>query len=108
MKARAAAIDEFVFATTDTQFHRTLTSFACNAVPSDRWELLACQMTTIFGLSALGKPMLDIVEKHNTLLTLFQSGHAADMARAISDQIDVQIHKFDLVIIIARRRSEFL
>ena len=106
MEARAAANDVFGFATADTQFHRTLTGFAGNAVLSDMWEMLARQMTIIFGLSALGKPMVDIVEEHNTLIAVFQSGHVADMARAISDHIDVEIHKVDLENIIARRRSE--
>ena len=106
MKARAAANDVFGFATADTQFHRTLTGFAGNAVLSDMWEMLARQMTIIFGLSALGKPMLDIVEEHITLIAVFQSGHVADMALAISDHIDVEIHKVDLENIIARRRSE--
>jgi DNA-binding GntR family transcriptional regulator len=106
MKARAAANDVFGFATADTQFHRTLTGFAGNAVLSDMWEMLARQMTIIFGLSALGKPMLDIVEEHNTLIAVFQSGNVTDMALAISDHIDVEIHKVDLENIIARRRSE--
>ena len=106
MEARAAANDVFGFATADTQFHRTLTGFAGNAVLSDMWEMLARQMTIIFGLSALGKPMVDIVEEHNTLIAVFQSGQVADMARAISDHIDVEIHKVDLENIIARRRSE--
>ena len=108
MKARAAANDVYGFATADTQFHRVLTNFAGNAVLSDMWEMLSRQMTIIFGLSALGKPMLDIVEEHNTLITVFQSGHVADMAQAISDHIDVEIHKVDLENIIARRRSETL
>ena len=99
MKARAAANDVFGFATADTQFHG-------NAVLSDMWEMLARQMTIIFGLSALGKPMLDIVEEHNTLIAVFQSGNVTDMALAISDHIDVEIHKVDLENIIARRRSE--
>jgi DNA-binding GntR family transcriptional regulator len=108
MKARAAANDVYGFATADTQFHRVLTNFAGNAVLSDMWEMLSRQMTIIFGLSALGKPMLDIVEEHSTLITVFQSGHVADMAQAISDHIDVEIHKVDLENIIARRRSETL
>ena len=70
------------------------------------WEMLARQMTIIFGLSALGKPMADIVQEHRVLIEVFRLGNMADMANAISDHIDVEIHKVDLENIIARRRSE--
>jgi len=75
-------------------------------VLSDMWEMLARQMTIIFGLSALGKPMRDIVDEHHTLIAVFQSGKTSAIATAISDHIDVEIHKVDLENIIARRRSE--
>ena len=106
MEAMATRNDVFGFATADTSFHRVFCSFAGNAVLSDMWEMLARQMTIIFGLSALGKPMADIVEEHRTLIRVFGSGDIADMALAISDHIDVEIHKVDLENIIARRRSE--
>ncbi len=106
MEAMAAKNDVFGFATADTSFHRTFCSFADNAVLSDMWEMLARQMTIIFGLSALGKPMRDIVDEHHTLIAVFQSGKTSAIATAISDHIDVEIHKVDLENIIARRRSE--
>jgi DNA-binding GntR family transcriptional regulator len=106
METMAGRNDVFGFATADTSFHRSFCSFAGNAVLSDMWEMLARQMTIIFGLSALGKPMADIVEEHRTLMRVFASGDIGDMAHAISDHIDVEIHKVDLENIIARRRSE--
>lgn len=106
MEVRAARNDVFGFATADTSFHRSFCGFAGNAVLSDMWEMLARQMTIIFGLSALGKPMPDIVDEHRTLMRVFASGDIADMAHAINDHIDVEIHKVDLENIIARRRSE--
>ncbi len=106
METMAARNDVFGFATADTSFHRTLCGFAGNAVLSDMWEMLARQMTIIFGLSALGKPMPAIVEEHRTLIEVFRSGDVADMARAINQHIDVEIHKVDLENIIAKRRSE--
>ena len=87
METMAERNDVFGFATADTAFHRTLCSYAGNAVLSDMWEMLARQMTIIFGLSALGKPMEAIVEEHWEL-------------------IDVEIHKVDLEKIIAERRAE--
>ena len=106
MEIMAKRNDVFGFATDDTAFHRTLCSFAGNAVLSDMWEMLARQMTIIFGLSALGKPMQAIVEEHRELIRVFRSGKVGDMARAISDHIDVEIHKVDLEKIIAERRAE--
>jgi len=105
MEAMAARNEVFGFATADTTFHRTLCSYAGNAVLSDMWEMLARQMTIIFGLSALGKPMTAIVEEHWELIRVFRCGKVADMARAISDHIDVEIHKVDLEKIIAERRA---
>lgn len=98
--------DVFGFATADTNFHRTLCGFAGNAVLNDMWEMLARQMTIIFGLSTLGKPMAAIVEEHRRLIDVFRSGDVSDMAREIEDHIDVQIHKVDLEKIIAQRRSQ--
>ncbi len=106
MELMAARNDVFGFATADTSFHRSLCGFAGNAVLSDMWEMLARQMTIIFGLSTLGKPMASIVEEHRTLIEVFRSGNVDDMARAINEHIDVEIHKVDLEHIIARRRSE--
>ena len=106
MEAMAARNDVFGFATADTSFHRAFCGFAGNSVLSDMWEMLARQMTIIFGLSALGKPMADIVQEHRVLIEVFRLGNMADMAGAISDHIDVEIHKVDLENIIARRRSE--
>lgn len=106
METMARRNDVFGFASADTTFHRTLCSYAGNAVLSDMWEMLARQMTIIFGLSALGKPMSEIVEEHWELIRVFRSGKVADMARAISDHIDVEIHKVNLEKIIAERRSE--
>ncbi len=106
MDTMAARNDVFGFATADTEFHRTFCALSENTVLCDMWEMLARQMTIIFGLSALGKPMPDIVQEHHALMAVFRSGNRADMAEAISDHIDVEIHKVDLEKIIARRRSE--
>lgn len=106
MAAMAARNDVFGFATADTNFHRTLCALAGNAVLTDMWEMLARQMTIIFGLSTLGKPMAAIVDEHLRLIEVFRSGDEADMAREIEDHIDVQIHKVDIENIIAQRRSQ--
>ena len=106
MTATAERNDIYGFAIADANFHRALCNFSGNAVLADMWEMLAKQMTIIFGLSTLGKPMQAIVEEHHTLIEVFASGDVAAMARAIEDHIDVQIHQVDLENIIARRRAE--
>lgn len=106
MEVMAGRNDVFGFATADISFHRTLCGFVGNAVLSDMWEMLARQMTIIFGLSTLDKPMAEVVEEHRTLIEVFRSGDIADMACAINEHIDVQIHKVDLENIIAQRRFE--
>lgn len=106
MASMAARNDVFGFATADTNFHRALCALAGNAVLTDMWEMLARQMTIIFGLSTLGKPMAAIVDEHLRLIEVFRSGDAADMAREIEDHIDVQIHKVDIENIIEQRRSQ--
>lgn len=106
MEAVASRNDVFGFATADTSFHRTFCGFAGNSVLSGMWEMLARQLTIIFGLSALGKPMGAIVEEHRGLIKVFGAGDAGDMAHEINEHIDVEIHKVDLEKIIARRRSQ--
>lgn len=106
MDVMAVRNDVFGFASTDTSFHRTFCGFADNTVLSDMWEMLARQMTIIFGLSTLGKPMASIVEEHRALIRVFRSGDLQEMAREINQHIDVEIHKVDLENIIAKRRCE--
>ena len=106
MDAMATRNDVFGFASADTSFHRTFCGFAGNTVLCDMWEMLARQMTIIFGLSTLGKPMASIVEEHRALIRVFGSGEPQEMAREINQHIDVEIHKVDLQNIIAKRRRE--
>jgi len=103
--SRASVNDVAGFAEADTRFHRTLCALSGNLVLADMWEMLARQMTIIFGLSALGKPMADIVDEHRVLLRVFQGGNLDEVAMTLHDHIDVEIHKVDLEGIVARRRS---
>jgi DNA-binding GntR family transcriptional regulator len=106
MVETAARGDAYAFAAADTSFHRALCRLAGNDALADLWEMLARQLTIIFGLSTLGKPMGAIVDEHRMLIDVFRSGDAAEMARAIDDHISVQTHAVDLQSIIARRRAE--
>ena len=105
MVARASVNDVAGFAEADTRFHRTLCALSGNLVLADMWDMLARQMTIIFGLSALGKPMADIVDEHRVLLRVFEGGNLDEVAGTLHDHIDVEIHKVDLEGIVERRRS---
>ena len=106
MERRADAHDLYGFATADTKFHRVMCGLAGNPVLMSLWDMLARQMTIIFGLAALGKPVRQIIEEHRTLLAIFRSGDIGATARAIEDHISVQTHAVDFDAIIARRRAE--
>lgn len=106
MQAMCARNDVFGFASADTQFHRELCLLSGNDVLCSMWEMLARQMTIIFGLSTLGKPMSEVVKEHLVLMQVFESGDERAMQAAITEHIDVEIHKIDLKRIVERRRSE--
>ena len=106
MQAMCARNDVFGFASADTQFHRELCLLSGNDVLYNMWEMLARQMTIIFGLSTLGKAMSEVVDEHLLLIQVFESGDVNAMHEAITEHIDVEIHKVDLQRIIERRRSE--
>lgn len=106
MQAMCARNDVFGFASADTQFHRELCLLSGNDVLYSMWEMLARQMTIIFGLSTMGKPMSAVVEEHKLLMQAFESGDERAIQEAITEHIDVEIHKIDLERIIDRRRSE--
>ena len=98
--------DTYAFASADTEFHRILCSFAGNPVLSMLWESLARQLTVIFGLLTLRKPMADNIDEHKLLVDVFASGDADAMDRELEDHIRVQQSEVDLDTIIARIRAE--
>jgi DNA-binding GntR family transcriptional regulator len=97
--------DVYGFATADTEFHRILCSFAGNEVLSNLWESIARQLTVIFGLSTMGKPMDDIIEEHRTLARVFASGDIDQMAAEIKEHVGVQALDVNYEQIIAERRA---
>lgn len=97
--------DVYGFAAADTEFHRALCRLSGNRVLCDLWEMLSRQMTIVFGLSALGTSMQEIVDGHRILLDVFKSGDEEAMGQALDDHISVQTHAVDFQTIIAERRS---
>lgn len=98
--------DVYGFATADTDFHRTLCSFAHNPVLSNLWESIARQLTVIFGLSTMGKPMSDIIEEHQRLINVFAEGDIAQMTDEIENHIRIQALDVDYETLIMQRRQQ--
>lgn len=97
--------DIYGFASADTSFHRILCSFAQNPVLSNLWESIARQLTVIFGLSTIGKPMDAIIEEHRVLTEVFASGDIEKMTREIEQHVRVQALDVNYEEIIAQRRA---
>ncbi len=98
--------DVYGFATADTDFHRTLCSFAHNPVLSNLWESIARQLTVIFGLSTMGKSMSDIIEEHQRLINVFADGDIAQMTDEIENHIRIQALDVDYETLITQRRQQ--
>ncbi|MET0746898.1 MAG: GntR family transcriptional regulator [Rhizobium sp.] len=96
--------DIYGFATADTGFHRLLCGFAQNPVLSNLWESIARQLTVIFGLSTMGKPMEAIIEEHRVLTDVFASGDIDKMTQEIRQHVGVQTLDVNYEEIIAQRR----
>jgi DNA-binding GntR family transcriptional regulator len=97
--------DVYGFASADTEFHRILCGFARNEVLVSLWESIARQLTVIFGLSTMGKPMDAIIEEHRRLADVFASGDIDKMAAEIEQHVRVQALDVDYEQIIAERRA---
>ncbi len=100
------ANDAYGLAIADTAFHRALCRLGDNDVLCGLWEGLARQATIFFGLSALVKPMTEIVEEHRVLADVFRAGDAEALTQALREHIDEQTHRIDFESIVARRRAE--
>lgn len=96
--------DAFGFASADTAFHRVFVGLGGNAVVVQLWEMLARQMTIIFGLSTLAKPMPEIVDEHRRLAEVFGTGDVEALCSELDDHISAQTHAVDIVGVIDRRR----
>lgn len=105
MDLMAARGDAYGLAVADTAFHRALCRLGGNSVTIDLWETLARQVTIIFGLATLGKPMPAIVEEHRDLLAVFEKGDLAALHGTLDEHIAVMNHAVDYEAIVARHRA---
>ena len=105
MQAMMQNDDVYGFASADTDFHRTLCSFAHNPVLSNLWESIARQLTVIFGLSTMGKSMSHIIEEHQRLINVFADGDIAKMTDEVENHIRIQALDVDYETLITQRRQ---
>jgi DNA-binding GntR family transcriptional regulator len=105
MDAAVVTGDGYALAAADTGFHRALVKLGGNAVIHDLWEALARQMTIIFGLATLGKPMAAIATEHHDLLAVIADGDVAAIPPALHEHITVMNLAVDYEAILAARRS---
>lgn len=87
LHAAVAAGDSFGVARLDTEFHRTLCQISGNGVLLQSWEPLSRQLTIIFGLSTLQKPIRSIAREHDDVLDALRAGDRA----AVTEMIRVHI-----------------
>ncbi len=89
MDLMAVRGDAYGLAAADTGFHRALLRLGGNIVILDLWETLARQLTIVFGLATLGKPMHSIAEEHHDLLRVLMTGDKAAIAASLHEHITI-------------------
>jgi DNA-binding GntR family transcriptional regulator len=87
MHAAADAENAFSVATLDTEFHRCLCQISGNEVLVRTWEPLSRQLTIIFGLATLKKPLKCIVAEHDDVVAALKAGDRAEFDRLIEVHI---------------------
>lgn len=81
--------DAYGLAASDTAFHRAICRLGGNSVVLDLWETLSRQLTIVFGLATLGKPMPAIVQEHHDLLAVLTAGDKAAIRQTLHEHITV-------------------
>lgn len=105
MELTAARDDAYGLAAADTAFHRALCGLGGNSVVLDLWETLARQLTIVFGLATLGKPMSAIVLEHHDLLRVLSTGDKPAITAALHEHITVMNLAVDYEAIQEARRK---
>lgn len=104
MDRTAETGDAYGLAAADTAFHRALCRLGGNTVILDLWETLARQLTIVFGLATLGKPMIAIAAEHHELLDVLMTGDKSGITRVLHEHITVMNLAVDYEAIQAERR----
>ncbi len=105
MELMARREDAYGLAAADTAFHRAICRLGGNSVILDLWETLARQLTIVFGLATLGKPMPAIVQEHHDLLSVLTLGDKPAITSALHEHITVMNLAVDYEAIQKARRN---
>lgn len=97
--------DHYTMANQDTCFHRALCKLAGNQVLIQAWEPLSRQLTIIFGLSALQRPLPKILSEHEKLLATLKRGKPEEIDRALEFHLVDMNNEVDFEKVIAQRRK---
>lgn len=105
MELMASREDAYGLAAADTAFHRAICRLGGNSVVLDLWETLARQLTIVFGLATLGKPMPAIVQEHHDLLAVLTTDDKLAITQALHEHITVMNLAVDYEAIQEARRN---
>jgi DNA-binding GntR family transcriptional regulator len=90
MHAAGKAGDGFRVASLDTEFHRCLCETSGNEALLRAWEPLSRQLTIIFGLSTMKKPVDSIVQEHDEVMAALRAGDG----KAFDDLMETHILEY--------------
>lgn len=105
MELTAASDDAYGLAAADTAFHRAMCRLGGNCVVLNLWETLARQLTIVFGLATMSKPMPAIVKEHYDLLDTLSTGIKSNITLILHEHITVMNLAVDYEAILAARRK---
>lgn len=87
MRAAAERGDGYALARLDASFHRQLCALSGNDVLVRTWEPLSLQLTIIFGLCSLRKPLGPIVVEHEEIVSALRSADAETLVALMQTHI---------------------
>ena len=105
MRRAADDGDRYSVANLDTAFHRTLCEMANNRTLVQAWEPLSRQLTIIFALTSLQKPLHVFVKEHEDLLATLKGGDPKKLERAIEAHVVATNYDVDFEAIVAQYRN---
>lgn len=97
--------DAYGVANADVAFHRELCRLSGNDVLLNLWEGVARQLTIVVGLSTLEKSMHIIVDEHNELLRVLESGNLPRIEKAMINHIIKQNEDIDFLTLSERKAT---
>lgn len=105
MRVECARGNSYEMARLDTEFHRTLCRASGNAALLAAWEPLARQLTIIFGLATMHKPLRSVITEHEELRASIASSDLDATASILRAHMVYEPELMDLSWMEGRRRA---